>query len=133
NGSAPLWAGHMNRFGVPAGGILLTGAVAFLGVILNYWVPSKAFEIVLNVSAIGIIVGCAAITMPHQKFVALAKKGLYQRPEYRAPLASYTNWLTMLFLTGVLVLIGFDYPVGPWTLASMAIVIPLLIGGWFLC
>ena len=133
NGSAPMWAGHMNRFGVPAGGILLTGGVAFLGVVLNYLVPEQAFEIVLNISAIGIIVGWAAITMPHQKFVALARKGRYQRPGYRAPLAPYTNWLTMLFLAGVLVLICFDYPVGTWTMASMIIVIPVLIGGWFLC
>ena len=30
------------------------------------------------------------------------------------------------------VLIALDYPVGTYTLASMLLVIPLLIGGWFL-
>jgi L-asparagine permease len=33
----------------------------------------------------------------------------------------------------VLVLVGFDYPVGTWTVGSIAVIIPLLILGWFLC
>ena len=65
------------------------------------------------------------------KFVSLTKKGLYQRPHYRAPLAPYANWLVLLFMAGVVVLIALDYPVGTFTLASMVIVIPALIIGWF--
>ncbi|MDN5640262.1 MAG: amino acid permease [Actinomycetia bacterium] len=130
-GSAPKFTGKMTRAGVPYGGILLTVLVGGLGVVLNYWVPEEAFSIVLNISAIGIIVGWAAITMPHQRFVAQARRGLQRRPAYRAPLAPYTNWLTMLFLVGVLVLVALDYPLGTWTVASMGVVIPVLIIGWF--
>ncbi|MCT1367150.1 amino acid permease [Kocuria sp. HSID16901] len=131
-GSAPKFAQKLTKAGVPFAGILLTTGVGVLGVILNYLVPEAAFEIVLNLSAVGIIVGWAAITLPHQKFVALAKKGLYQRPKYRAPFAPFTNWLTMLFLVAVMVLIAFDFPVGTYTLASMVAIIPLMIIGWFM-
>lgn len=132
NGSAPRFTGAMNASGVPVGGILLTGAVALLGVIINYWKPSDAFEIVLNISAICIVIGWMAITLPHMRFVALARKGQRSRPDFRAPLAPYTNWLTMLFLVGVLVLIAFDYPIGTYSLEAMALVIPMLVAGWFM-
>ena len=33
----------------------------------------------------------------------------------------------------VLVMMAFDNPVGTWTIASLAIIIPLIIGGWYLC
>ncbi|WP_085528840.1 amino acid permease [Kocuria massiliensis] len=130
-GSAPKFAQHLTKSGVPYGGILLTAGVALLGVVLNYFVPDEAFEIVLNIASLGIIAGWAAITLAHMKFVQLAKQGKYKRPEYRAPWAPFTNWITLVFLVGVVVLIGFDYPVGTYTLASMIIIIPALIIGWF--
>lgn len=132
NGSAPKFTGVMNTSGVPVGGILLTGAVALLGVIINYWKPSDAFEIVLNISAICIVIGWMAITLPHLRFVALAHRGERTRPDFRAPLAPFTNWLTMFFLVGVLVLIAYDYPIGTYSLEAMALVIPLLVLGWFM-
>ncbi|MED6047627.1 L-asparagine permease, partial [Rothia kristinae] len=131
-GSAPKFAAMMTKSGVPFGGILLTAAVALLGVVLNYFVPSDAFEIVLNLSALGTIAAWATISLSHQKFVSLTKKGLYSRPSYRAPLAPYTNWLTLVFLAVVIVLIAVDYPVVTLTLGSfLVIVVPLLFIGWF--
>ena len=47
--------------------------------------------------------------------------------------APYTGYLILVFLAGVLVLIGFDYPVGTWTVGSLVVIIPLLIAGWFAC
>lgn len=41
---------------------------------------------------------------------------------YQPPSAEYT-----------VVLIGFDYPVGTYTVGSRIITIPALVGGWFLC
>ncbi|WP_129360369.1 amino acid permease [Rothia uropygioeca] len=130
-GSAPQFAQRLTKSGVPYGGILLTAAVALLGVILNYFVPDAAFEIVLNIASLGIIAGWVAITMAHMKFVSLVKKGRYERPSYRAPFAPVTNWVTLVFLGCVVVLIGFDYPVGTYTLSSMIIIVPALIVGWF--
>ncbi|WP_030013802.1 amino acid permease, partial [Curtobacterium sp. S6] len=131
-GSAPSFARNLTRSGVPYGGIVLTAIVALLGVVLNYFVPENAFEIVLNFASIGIMSAWLTITLCHMKFVSLTKQGRYVRPHYRAPLAPLTNWLVLLFLAGVVVLIALDYPVGTFTLGSMIIVIPALIIGWFM-
>lgn len=131
-GSAPRFTGKLSASGVPYGGILLTAGVAVLGVGLNFVVPEQAFEIVLNLAALGTMAGWAAISLSHQRYVSLARKGFYNRPIYRAPLAPFTNWLTMFFLAGVLVLMAVDYPVGTFTLASSLVLIPILVIGWFM-
>lgn len=131
-GSAPAFAKKLTKSGVPFGGILLTAAVALLGVALNAIVPDQAFEIVLNLASFGIIAAWGSIVLAHQKFLSLAKKGLYKRPEYRMPGAPFTDWLTVAFLLGVVVLIGLDYPVGTWTLGVMIVlVVPALVIGWY--
>ncbi len=130
-GSAPKIAAKISKGGVPVAGILLTAVVALFGVALNYWVPEEAFEIVLNIAAIGTMASWAAIALSHQKFLSLVKQGQYTRPGYRAPGGRFADWAVIVFIAGVMVLIAFDYPVGTWTLISLLVVIPLLIGGWF--
>ncbi|MEU6855700.1 amino acid permease [Rothia kristinae] len=130
-GSAPAFAKNLNAHGVPFGGILLTSLVGVAGVFINFFVPEQAFEIVLNIAAVGTLASWAAITMSHLKFVQLARQGTLRRPGYRAPLAPVTNWLTILFIVAVMVLMAFDYPVGTYTLLALLAVIPCLIIGWF--
>ena len=65
------------------------------------------------------------------RLLSWAKKGLLQRPSFRMFGAPYTGYLVLVFLAGVLVLVGFDYPVGTWTVGSIAVIIPLLIVGWY--
>jgi L-asparagine permease len=123
----------MNKAGVPYGGIALTAVVTLLGVGLNAVVPEEAFEIVLNVACLGILGSWATIVLCQLKLLSWAKKGLLQRPSFRMFGAPYTGYLVLVFLAGVLVLVGFDYPVGTWTVGSIAVIIPLLILGWFGC
>ncbi len=131
NGSAPKFAGTVNKAGVPSGGIWLTAVVGFIGVGLNFIVPAKAFEIVLNIASIGTMAAWAAIVLAHAKFVSLAKKGLSTRPAYRAPFSPFMDWAVLVFIAVVLVLMALDYPVGTYTLLSMLLLIPILIGGWY--
>lgn len=131
-GSAPKIASKISQGGVPVVGILLTAVVALFGVALNFWVPEEAFEIVLNIAAIGTMASWVAIVLSHQKFLKLVKQGKYTRPKYRAPGGAFSDWAVVVFVIGVTVLIAFDYPVGTWTLISMLVVAPLLWGGWYL-
>jgi len=101
-GSAPRFAGRMNKAGVPWGGIALTAVVALIGVGLNAWVPGDAFEIVLNVSCLGILAGWGTIVACQLRLFAWAKKGLLQRPSFRMFGAPYTGWLVLAFLAAVL-------------------------------
>ncbi|OZB82789.1 MAG: L-asparagine permease [Microbacterium sp. 13-71-7] len=130
NGSAPRFTARMSRNGVPYGGILLTSAITLAGVVLNAVVPSQAFEIVLEVSALGIIGGWATIILCQLRLHALTKKGLLERSSFRMFGAPYTGYLTLAFLVFVLVTMGFT-ETGRWVLLSLVVIIPALIVGWF--
>ncbi|RZK69050.1 MAG: amino acid permease, partial [Rhodococcus sp. (in: high G+C Gram-positive bacteria)] len=130
-GSAPSFAARMNKAGVPYGGIALTGFVILLGVGLNAVVPAQAFEIVLNLAALGIISAWAVIVLCQLKLWKFAKEGKLARPGFRMFGAPYTGLLTLAFLACVVILMAFDHPVGTWTVGSIAIIAPLLVIGWF--
>ncbi|OZC56935.1 L-asparagine permease [Rhodococcus sp. 06-470-2] len=132
-GSAPSFAARMNKSGVPYGGIALTSVVTLLGVVLNAVVPAQAFEIVLNLAALGIISAWAVIVACQLKFWSLSRTGAVTRPAFKLFGAPYTGYATLGFLACVLVLMAFDKPVGTWTVASILLIAPMLVGGWFLC
>ncbi|MFL0564347.1 amino acid permease [Microbacterium sp. 179-I 1D1 NHS] len=131
-GSAPAPLMRMNRAGVPYMGIAVTAAVTLLGVALNAVVPSQAFEIALNVSALGIISAWGVIILCQIKLQRLASAGVMERPSFRMPGAPYTGWITLVFLGSVIVLMALDFPIGTFTVGSLIVIVPALIGGWFL-
>jgi L-asparagine permease len=132
NGSAPSFTARMTGNGVPFGGILLTACITLLGVVLNAVAPGEAFEIVLNVSALGIIASWATIVVCQLQLFRWHRLGIVRRPAFRMPGAPWTGYLTLVFLFAVLVLMGLDRPIGTWTVASLVVVIPALVVGWFL-
>ncbi len=132
NGSAPKFTGRMSRRGVPYGGICLTASIGLLGVVLNGVVPAMAFEIVLNVASLGILSSWATIVICQLQLYRWSQQGRMTRPSFRMWGAPYTGYLTLAFLFSVLVLMAFNRPIGTWTVASLVVVIPALIGGWFL-
>ena len=46
--------------------------------------------------------------------------------------APWTGYATLVFLAAVLVLMALDHPIGTWTVATLVVIVPALIGGWFL-
>ncbi|MEC3979421.1 amino acid permease [Amycolatopsis sp. H20-H5] len=129
-GSAPRFTGVMNKNQVPYGGILLTASVCVLGVGLNYLVPAEAFEIVLNFAAIGILATWAIIIICHLLFVRRAKEGKLTRPSFQLPGSPVTEIVTLVFLAGVVVLMGFD-ETGRITLLALPVIALALVAGWF--
>lgn len=132
SGSAPAALAKLNKAGVPYGGIAVTAAVTVLGVALNAVVPAAAFEIALNLSAIGIIAAWAVIVLCQLKLWKLSRQGKLERPEFRMFGAPYTGIITLVFLSSLFILMALDYPIGTWTLASLVVIVPALIGGWYL-
>ncbi|MEV2220410.1 amino acid permease [Nocardia vinacea] len=131
NGSAPKFTGVMGSNGVPYGGIMLTSLIALCGIALNGIVPERAFEIVLNMASLGIIASWATIVLCQLQLWRWWKHGKLQRPQFRMWGAPWTGLITLVFLFFVVVLTGVDYPVGTWTVASLVVLIPALIIGWF--
>lgn len=132
SGSAPAVLMKMNKAGVPYIGVAVTAVVTMIGVGLNAIVPSSAFEIALNVAALGIISAWGVIILCQLKLWHKARRGEMTRPAFRMMGAPYTGILTLVFLAGVLVLMAFDYPTGTWTMASLIVIVPLLAVGWHL-
>jgi L-asparagine permease len=132
NGSAPKFTSLMSKRGVPYGGICLTALIGLFGVLLNGVVPSMAFEIVLNMAALGIIASWGTIVICQIQLYRWSKRGIMTRPSFRMWGAPYTGYLTMVFLVAVLVLMAFDPPIGTWTVATLIVIIPALIIGWYL-
>ncbi|MFD7921164.1 amino acid permease [Streptomyces sp. NPDC059740] len=131
-GSAPRFAGLMNRNQVPYGGILMTSVVCVLGVVLNYVVPGEAFEIVLNIAALGVISTWCTIMVCHMVFVRRSKAGLIERPGFRLRGTPVTDIVTIAFLVGVIVLMGFDSDgVGQKTVMLIPVIAAALVVGWF--
>jgi L-asparagine permease len=121
----------MSKRGVPYGGICLTALIGLFGVLLNGVVPEKAFEIVLNMAALGIIASWGTIVVCQIQLYRWSKQGIMNRPSFRMWGSPYTGYLTMVFLVAVLVLMALDPPIGTWTVATLVIIIPALIVGWY--
>ncbi|WP_040775656.1 amino acid permease [Nocardia pneumoniae] len=134
NGSAPTIAARMSRGGVPYVGILATGAVALIGVGLNAVVPEQAFEIVLNMSALGTIFAWAAIVVCQLQLWRWSRTGRAERPSFRLIGTPYTSFATLVFLVTVVGLMAFsdDHVQRGAVIAMVVIMIPALVGGWFL-
>jgi L-asparagine permease len=124
----------MSQTGVPYVGILATGAIALVGVGLDAVVPDKAFEIVLNVSALGTIVSWTAVVLCHLRLWREWRRGLAWRPASRLPGAPYTDVATLFFLATIVILMisSGDIVQRIAVLAMLVIMAPALIGGWFL-
>jgi len=132
NGSGPKFTAPMSKNGVPYGGILLTGGIGLFGIVLNAVKPSQAFEIVLHLAAVGVVVAWGTIVASQLRLYRLASRGKLQRPSFRMPLAPYSGYVTLVFLVGVLILMLFDKVLGPWLAGAMIVGSLALVGGWFL-
>lgn len=130
-GSAPQFMSKMSKQQVPFAGILVTIAVYVVGVVLNYYVPSQVFEIVLNVASLGIISSWGFIVVCQMRLRKAIKEGKAEDVRFKLPWAPFTSWLTLLFLVSVLVLMAFDYPNGTYTIASIPLIAVVLVLGWF--
>ncbi len=69
NGSGPKFTARMSKNGVPYGGILLTATIGLFGVVLNAVKPSQAFEIVLNIAAVGVLAAWATIVLCQLRYL----------------------------------------------------------------
>lgn len=130
-GSAPKFMSKMSKQQVPYAGILVTIAVYVIGVVLNYYVPSQVFEIVLNVASLGIIASWGFIVICQMRLRKAIKEGKADDVSFKLPGAPVTSWLTLLFLLSVLVLMAFDYPNGTYTIAAIPVLAVILVLGWF--
>ncbi|MCC0100202.1 MULTISPECIES: amino acid permease [Streptomyces] len=131
NGSAPRFTARLSRTQVPYGGILLTSGMCVLGVGLNFVVPADAFEIVLNLAAIGILATWGMIMVCHLFFWRKTRDGELTRPSYRLPGSPWTELVTLAFLASVLVLMYADGGAARTTVLCVPLIAAALVAGWY--
>jgi L-asparagine permease len=95
------------------------------------FLPSEAFEIAVNFSALGIICMWIMIMVCNLALQRAARRGRLARPAYRLPFAPYTNYVTIAFLVVVFVLSWWDVPAGRIMIYGSPGVAILLVVGWF--
>lgn len=132
-GTAPKYLAKMSKTHVPYAGILTVFGFGVIGVLLNWKLKSNAFEVALQLAALGIIGTWALILLSHLMMVRKAKRGELERPDFRLQGAPVLNILALTFLAVVLVLIGFgsDPHSRDAVRYGAPIVALLMVGGWF--
>ncbi|WP_370936914.1 amino acid permease [Amycolatopsis sp. cg13] len=129
-GEAPKFVGKMNSRHVPYGGILFTSVAYVLGVVLNYIVPSKAFDIATAIASLGVVATWATLVFSQMRMRQASLRGELERPSYRMPGAPYTGWATLGFLVLVVVLMGFSDGAEKIAFYSIPAIVVVLALGW---
>ncbi|MGY4712059.1 amino acid permease [Mycolicibacterium sp. CBM1] len=128
NGSAPQFTTRMTKRGVPFAGIALTACFTVVGVFLNLVVPAEAFNIALDLSALGIIASWGTIVICQIQLYRWSQKGILSRPAFRLWGTPYTSYATLVFLAAVTGLMCFE---NVWNLIALLVIVPVLVLGWY--
>jgi len=107
NGYAPSPFAKLSKYGVPHRAVMATVAVCMTGVVLNYFVPDKAFQYIMAaVTFVGLMVWIA-ILITQMKFRRTLTTAQVAELGYKAPWAPYSSWFALAFICFVVVLMGF--------------------------
>jgi L-asparagine transporter-like permease len=102
--NAPAILTKTNKRGVPVNSILMSGALTFLVVPLNYFLPNwvNAFEIVISFSVICIIINWSIIAISHLMYRG-KKNSENIQTLFPSPFYPYSNYAALFFLALVLI------------------------------
>jgi len=127
NGYAPSPLAKLSQYGVPHRAVIMTVAVCMSGVVLNYFVPDKAFQYIMAaVTFVGLMVWIA-ILFTQMQFRRSLSPAQIAGLGYRAPWWPYSSWFALAFIFLVVVLMGMHED------ARMALILgPCLLGVYLL-
>jgi aromatic amino acid transport protein AroP len=102
-GNAPRIVASVNRRGVPLVALGISALATAVCVLVNYLMPGRAFGFLMGLVVAALIINWMLISGIHLVFRrSKAREGLATAfPSLAYPL---TNWLTLLFLAGILVI-----------------------------
>jgi L-asparagine permease len=129
-GEAPRFTMRMSSHHVPYGGIMLTCAVYFAGVLLNLVVPHRAFDIATALASLGVVSTWVTILVCQIRLRTFAKRGQLERPSFRMPWSPWTNLVALALLALVLVLMPFADTDQAFAFACIPVLAIVLWYGW---
>ncbi|WP_245851953.1 amino acid permease [Mobilicoccus massiliensis] len=119
-GEAPKFTRALTKGGVPAGGILLTSFVYFLGVLLNMVLPQQAFEIAVATAAVGIVWTWGTIFACQIALRRRIDAGIVAPTSFPMPGAPFTAWFGLVSLAGIVVIMVLSPGPGGFQLKVLA-------------
>lgn len=101
-GNAPRALMKVNRRGIPLAALGVSALATGLCVLVNYFMPGEAFELLMGLVVSALIINWAMISIIHLMF-RRAKREAGQTTSFRSLGYPLTNYLTLAFLAGILV------------------------------
>jgi aromatic amino acid transport protein AroP len=105
-GNAPKALTRVNKRGVPVLSIALSALVTSVGVLINYVMPGKAFELLMALVVSTLVINWVMICLAHLRFRA-AKNRQGVIPVFKALWYPFGNYLCLVFLSLILVIMYF--------------------------
>ncbi|TNH43727.1 amino acid permease [Photorhabdus luminescens] len=103
-GNAPGMLTSVNESGVPIRAIVISALATSIGVLINYVMPGKAFELLMALVVTTLVINWVMICTAHLKFRAeKVKQGI--EPSFKAFWYPFGNYLCLVFLAFILVII----------------------------
>jgi AAT family amino acid transporter len=105
--NAPAFLGVTNSRKVPSRAIMLVFAAMFAGVLLNYVMPEKVFELFSSVTVFALVCAWGSILISHLRFrKARIQAGQEHSIAYKMPFFPYGNYIALAFVAAVMVCIA---------------------------
>ncbi|MDX7987596.1 amino acid permease [Xenorhabdus sp. 12] len=109
-GNAPHFLTKVNKRSVPVLSIGLSALATSIGVLLNYIMPGKAFELLMALVVTTLVINWIMICLAHLKFrQAKNKEGVTTK--FQALWYPFGNYLCLLFLAFILIIIFMMPPI----------------------
>ncbi len=126
-GNAPKILTKVNKRGVPVLSIALSALATSVGVLINYVMPGKAFELLMALVVSTLVINWVMICLAHLKFRA-AKNRQGVITSFRALWYPFGNYLCLAFLAMILVIMYFSEGIRISVLLMPAWILLLWIG-----
>ncbi|MFC6884774.1 MULTISPECIES: amino acid permease [Actinomadura] len=129
-GEAPKGIARMTANGVPYRAVLMTAAVYLFGVVLYYYVPTRAFDIATSVASLGVITTWITILACQIVYHRRTERGELPRSSFRMPGSPYSGYATIAFLLLCVVLMAFadlEQRVAFWSIPFLVVALAV---GW---
>lgn len=108
NGQGPRLFTRLTKSGTPLIGTTFSALLMLVGVWINYQWPGDAFEKVVSFATISGMWAWIMILISQIRYRASADRGELPQSSFKAPGAPYTSWFALLFIFGVIVMMGID-------------------------
>jgi len=97
-GHAPRWIGQLTPTGHPSAAVTVSALTMLLGVALNYMVPERALEYVMDSVTMLLLWVWAMIVFSHLRYLKVANVRVRSFPLPGSPVS---NWVALLFFAAV--------------------------------